>query len=65
MGMKAKSEFGIQLGAGGDTAAAELEATGTSDLSKVINLGKKFLDAGIERMLIESKGFTENVKAHV
>lgn len=61
--MKAKPELGIQFGAGGDTATEELEATGTSDPSKVINLGKRFIDAGVERMMIESEGITENVKS--
>lgn len=63
MGLKAKPELGIQFGAGGDTAAEDLEATGTSDPSKVINLGKQFIDAGVERMMIESEGITENVKS--
>ncbi|KAK5027442.1 hypothetical protein LTS07_007044 [Exophiala sideris] len=63
MGLKAKPELGIQFGAGGDTSAEDLEATGTSDPSKVINLGKKFIEAGVERMMIESEGITENVKS--
>jgi len=63
MGMKAKPELGIQFGAGGDTAAEDLESTGTSDPGKVINLGKKFIEAGVERMMIESEGITENVKS--
>lgn len=63
MGMKAKPELGIQFGAGGDTAAEDLEATGTSDPSKVISLGRKFIEAGVERMMIESEGITENVKS--
>ncbi|EXJ96091.1 cysteine sulfinate desulfinase [Capronia coronata CBS 617.96] len=63
MGLKAKPELGIQFGAGGDTAAEDLEAAGTSDPSKVINLGKKFIEAGVERMMIESEGITENVKS--
>ncbi|KAL2413077.1 Protein HEAT-STRESS-ASSOCIATED 32 [Exophiala dermatitidis] len=62
MGLKAKPELGIQFGAGGDTAAEDLEAAGTSDPSKVVNLGKKFIEAGVERMMIESEGITENVK---
>jgi len=62
-GLKAKPELGIQFGAGGDTDAASLEAEGTSDPSKVVNLGKKFIDAGVERMMIESEGITENVKS--
>jgi len=62
-GLIAKPELGIQFGAGGDTAASELEATGTSDPFKVISLGKKFLDAGVERLMIESEGITENVRS--
>lgn len=60
-GLKAKPELGIQFGAGGDTAAGELEAIGTSDPGKLIDLGKKFIDAGVERLMIESEGITENV----
>lgn len=60
--MKAKPELGIQFGAGGDTAAEDLEAAGTSDPSKVTNLGKRFIEAGVERIMIESEGITENVK---
>lgn len=59
--LKAKPELGIQFGAGGDTPAAGLEAIGTSDPSKLVNLGRKFLDAGVERLMIESEGITENV----
>ncbi|KAK2809073.1 hypothetical protein FQN50_004126 [Emmonsiellopsis sp. PD_5] len=62
-GMKAKPELGIQFGAGGDTAASELEAIGTSDPGKLINLGRRFLDAGVERLMIESEGITENVRS--
>lgn len=61
-GLKAKPEIGIQFGAGGDTAAGDLESMGTSDPSRVINLAKQFVDAGVERMMIESEGITENVK---
>ncbi|KAL4883676.1 hypothetical protein BJY04DRAFT_226387 [Aspergillus karnatakaensis] len=62
-GLKAKPELGIQFGAGGDTSAADLESLGTSDPGKLVNLGKKFLDAGVERLMIESEGITENVKS--
>ncbi|KAH9995007.1 putative sulfonate biosynthesis enzyme [Xylariaceae sp. FL0662B] len=62
-GLKPKPELGIQFGAGGDTEAAELQSIGTSDPGKVINMAKKFVDAGVERMMIESEGITENVKA--
>ncbi|KAL1881753.1 hypothetical protein Plec18167_003352 [Paecilomyces lecythidis] len=62
-GLKAKPELGIQFGAGGDTPAGDLEAIGTSDPSKLVNMGKKFLDAGVERLMIESEGITENVNS--
>jgi len=60
-GLKAKPELGIQFGAGGDTQASELKSIGTSDPSKVINVAKQFIDMGVERMMIESEGITENV----
>ena len=62
-GLIPKPELGIQFGAGGDTDVAQLELTDTSDPSKIVNLGKKFLDAGVERLMIESEGITENVRA--
>ncbi|KAK4119240.1 hypothetical protein N657DRAFT_582011 [Parathielavia appendiculata] len=69
-GLTAKPEIGIQFGAGGDTDAAELEALqgqgggGTSDQSKIVDLAKRFIEeAGVERIMIESEGITENVKA--
>lgn len=62
VGMKAKPELGIQFGAGGDTEAAELESIGTSDPSKLLSAARKFVDAGCERLMIESEGITENVK---
>jgi phosphosulfolactate synthase (CoM biosynthesis protein A) len=62
-GLKAKPELGIQFGAGGDTEASELENIGTSDPSRVINMARRFIDAGVERMMIESEGITENVKS--
>ncbi|PLB34055.1 coma-domain-containing protein [Aspergillus candidus] len=61
--LKAKPELGIQFGAGGDTSEADLEAIGTSDPSKLVNLGRRFLDAGVERLMIESEGITENVRS--
>lgn len=61
-GLEPKPELGIQFGAGGDTAAAELESLGTSDPSKLINMAERFMSAGVERVMIESEGITENVK---
>ena len=60
-GMKPKPEVGIQFGAGGATAAAELQAERTRDPSWAIALTKRFLDAGAEMIMIESEGITENV----
>jgi phosphosulfolactate synthase (CoM biosynthesis protein A) len=60
-GLRAKPEVGIQFGAGGATAAAELEAEGTRDPSWAIAQAKRFLNAGAEIIMIESEGITENV----
>src|SRR5216117_2456795 len=60
-GLKAKPEVGIQFGAGGATAAAELQAEGTRDPSWAIAQAKRFLEAGAEIIMIESEGITENV----
>jgi len=60
-GLKAKPEVGIQFGAGGATAAAELQAEGTRDPNWAIAQAKRFLDAGAEILMIENEGITENV----
>lgn len=60
-GLKAKPEVGIQFGAGGATAAAELRAEGTRDPEWAIAQAKRFLEAGAEIIMIESEGITENV----
>jgi len=62
-GLKAKPEVGIQFGAGGATAAAELQAEGTRDPGAAIAQAKRFLDAGAYMIMIESEGITENVPA--
>ncbi len=61
-GLKAKPEVGIQFGAGGATAIAELEAEGTRDVGWTIVQAKRFLEAGAYLIMIESEGITENVK---
>ena len=61
-GLKAKPEVGIQFGAGGATAAEELEAEGTRDVGWAIGQAKRFLEAGAYMIMIESEGITENVK---
>lgn len=62
LGLKAKPEVGIQFGAGGATSAAELEAEGTHDAAWIIQLARRFLDAGAYQIMIESEGITENVR---
>lgn len=59
-GLKPKPELGIQFGAGGATASAELAAEGTRDVRWLIGQAKRCLDAGAERIMIESEGITEN-----
>ncbi|CDM32477.1 (2R)-phospho-3-sulpholactate synthase, ComA [Penicillium roqueforti FM164] len=59
--LEPKPELGIQFGAGGDTPASGLESIGTSDPGKLVNLGRRFLNAGVKRLMIESEGITENV----
>jgi phosphosulfolactate synthase (CoM biosynthesis protein A) len=60
-GLKAKPEVGIQFGAGGATAGAELAAEGTRDPEWAIMQAKRFVDAGAYMIMIESEGITENV----
>ncbi len=61
-GLRAKPEVGIQFGAGGDTAAAELAAEGTRDPEWGIRQARRFLDAGAYMIMVESEGITENVE---
>jgi phosphosulfolactate synthase (CoM biosynthesis protein A) len=61
-GLLAKPEVGIQFGAGGATAAAELEAEGTRDPEGAIRLARRYVDAGARLIMIESEGITENVR---
>jgi phosphosulfolactate synthase (CoM biosynthesis protein A) len=62
VGLRPKPEVGIQFGAGGATAAAELEAEGTKDVQAAIQLAKRHLEAGASMIMIESEGITENVR---
>lgn len=60
-GLRAKPEVGVQFGAGGGTAAAELQAEGVRDPEWGIRQARRFLDAGAYMIMIESEGVTENV----
>jgi phosphosulfolactate synthase (CoM biosynthesis protein A) len=62
-GLKAKPEVGIQFGAGGASAAAELESEGTQDPDWAVHRVKKYLEAGADMIMVESEGITENVKS--
>jgi phosphosulfolactate synthase (CoM biosynthesis protein A) len=61
-GMKAKAEVGIQFGAGGTSAAEELEAEGTRDPEWAILQAKRCLEAGAYMIMVESEGITESVR---
>lgn len=61
-GLKAKPEVSIQFGAGGASAAEELEAEGTRDVGWAIQLAKRYLDAGAMMLMVESEGITESVR---
>jgi phosphosulfolactate synthase (CoM biosynthesis protein A) len=63
IGLKAKPEVGIQFGAGGATAAAELAGEGTRGVGWAVEQAKRFLDAGAYMIMIESEGITESVTA--
>lgn len=60
-GLKPKPEVGIQFGAGGATAVAELQAEGTRDPDWAIVQARRFLEAGADVIMIESEGITESV----
>jgi phosphosulfolactate synthase (CoM biosynthesis protein A) len=62
-GLGAKAEVGIQFGAGGASAAADLTAAGTRDAGRAIGRAKRCLAAGAGEIMIESEGITENVAA--
>jgi phosphosulfolactate synthase (CoM biosynthesis protein A) len=62
-GLKPKPELGIQFGAGGATAAEELESEGTRDVGWLIAQAEQALDAGADIIMIESEGITESVKS--
>ena len=48
--------MGIQFGAGGDSAVAELAAEGTLDASWAIRRARACLDAGAPIVMVESEG---------
>lgn len=63
LGLKAKPEIGVQFGAGGDASTEVLEQEGTIDPSWAVKQAKRFVDAGVHLIMIESEGITENVRS--
>ncbi len=61
-GLRAKPEIGIQFGAGGDAPAETLERQGTADPRWAVSQARRFVDAGVQIIMIESEGITENVR---
>jgi phosphosulfolactate synthase (CoM biosynthesis protein A) len=55
-GLESKPEVGIQFGAGGATAAAELEAEGTRDVGWAIRLVRRYLEAGARLIMSSRRG---------
>ena len=62
-GLLAKPEVGIQFGAGGATSVEALEAEGTSDPGRAIEIARRCLERGAYMIMIESEGITENVRS--
>ena len=62
-GLLAKPEVGIQFGAGGATSVEALEAEGTSDPARAIEIARRCLESGAYMIMIESEGITENVRS--
>ena len=63
MGLKVTAEVGIQFGAGGASTPEALEAAGTGDVGWMIQRARRLLEAGAGRIMIESEGITESVRA--
>jgi phosphosulfolactate synthase (CoM biosynthesis protein A) len=61
-GLLAKPEVGIQFGAGGATSVEALEAEGSSDPGRAIEVARRCLEAGAHMIMIESEGITEQVR---
>lgn len=62
-GLKAKPEIGIQFGAGGASRPEELEAEGSQDPGWMVSRVRRYLEAGVYMIMIESEGITESVRA--
>jgi len=62
-GLKPKPEIGVQFGAGGSTRTGVLQSQAESDPEWAVGMARRFVDAGVELIMIESEGVTENVES--
>jgi phosphosulfolactate synthase (CoM biosynthesis protein A) len=62
-GLEVKAEVGVQFGAGGASSVEELESYGVVDPAIAIRLAERSLDAGAFKVMVESEGITEQVRA--
>jgi phosphosulfolactate synthase (CoM biosynthesis protein A) len=60
-GLKPKPEINVQFGAGGASSEAELLGEVQQDPQLAIEEGKRHLDAGAYKLMVEAEGITENV----
>ncbi|RRJ32479.1 phosphosulfolactate synthase [Halocatena pleomorpha] len=60
-GLKAKPEINVQFGAGGASSEEELLEETQQDPALAIEEGKRHLDAGAYKLMVEAEGITENV----
>jgi phosphosulfolactate synthase (CoM biosynthesis protein A) len=63
MGMKVTAEVGVQFGAGGASTPEALQAAGMGDVGWMIQRARRLLEAGAQRIMIESEGITESVRS--
>lgn len=60
-GLKPKPEINVQFGAGGASSEEELLSEVQQDPRLAIEEGRKHLDAGAYKLMVEAEGITENV----
>ena len=61
LGLRSKPELGIRFGAGGATPVAPSANEDVRDPALLVQLARRFLDAGAYMIMIESEGITENI----
>jgi phosphosulfolactate synthase (CoM biosynthesis protein A) len=61
VGFRVKPEIGVQFGAGGSSSMEQLRAEPTRATEDAIRLAERYFELGIDRVMVESEGITENV----